>query len=297
MTVKVSVGLAVLSLLTVLDSYQLVDRSNDKEIESQVSEQISDPEASYDAASPASPRVPDRGAAVQSNSEYDFRTAAESLLSSDGSTALPSLRRLMHRWCGHDPQAAADWGVTISDASVRREILEQVAITWADKDLGAVAKWVKSLPQGEERNVVTFDVAYEANRTDPRIALELANQLPSTSERDDLIEHAFSQWAETDFPSSWTWANKVSDLELRERLLATALITHAGHNAREAASLVATVLKPGEEQSRALVAVVQRWAEESPDEAWEWATQLPEGSLRTTALENTRAIRTVRDVE
>ena len=62
-----------------------------------------------------------------------------------------------------------------------------------------------------------------------------------------------------------------------------------------AASVVTSGLLQGAEQDRAIVAVVQRWAQRSPGAAAAWLTQFPDSQTRSTALQHLVSIWALED--
>jgi len=190
---------------------------------------------------------------------------------------------VLRRWVEIDPGSSAEWAVRLADGEVRRLALEHVVVAWADFDLVAAAVWVRSLTEGADRNTASRSLAYEAARTDPLLALELATVLPPTRERDDLIIHAASQWAGNDSSQATAWAAMVPDSILRQRLFAAIAVGEAEYDGAAAANLVAEMLNGTDEQDRAVIAVIQRWAQASPSAAAAWISQFPESAVRDAA--------------
>jgi hypothetical protein len=114
-------------------------------------------------------------------------------------------------------------------------------------------------------------------------------------ERDTLLIHAISQWAEVDPVTATAWAEAVPEVELRQRLVAATSVALANQNGAAAAKLAVNVLRPGEDQDRAVVAIVQRWAENSPRTAADWVAQFPDTSVQQLAVQNLVALWTAQD--
>ena len=162
------------------------------------------------------------------------------LVHSDGAAAAELSQLLTRRWAERDPATAAAW-VAQQKSPANIPLLEQVAVAWADNDLVAVSAWLNTLPEGDGRAAATIAVAYEAARTDPLSALDLAAALPSTRARDDVLVHGISQWAATDAAAS-EWAAKVPDPILRQRLLAAAAVASAERDGAGAAAMAVGTL-------------------------------------------------------
>jgi hypothetical protein len=150
-------------------------------------------------------------------------------------------------------------------------------------------EWLHELPDGEDKRTATVDAAYEVARKDPRQALDLAEALSPGPQRDELLVYGISQWAAADSDAAFDWAGKLPESALQQRLFAAAAIAVAERDPAEAARMAA-MLAPGVEQDRAAVAVVQRWAQESPLDAAGWVSAFPDSPVRTAALQNLMSI-------
>jgi len=208
---------------------------------------------------------------------------------------VPSDELSLRQWEQQDPAAAAGWIATLPEGVVSAEALQQIAASWANVDLPAALAWCSALPEGVRKEAATLSLAYEAARTDPIAALSAASTLPPTPERDSLLIHAVSQWAGTDSGAVRSWAETVPDANLRQHLLAAVAVALTDQNANAAATLAATALTPGEEQDRTVVAIIQRWAQTSPQDAASWVAQFPETPARAAATENLVALWTAKD--
>jgi len=235
--------------------------------------------------------------AVESVSDVELPALLDSLALDVNPEAAEMSLLLLRRWAESDPVTAAAWTSQMPENPGRRAALEQVAIAWANIDLSAAAAWVQALPEGDSKQAATFALAYEAAPTEPVTALELASTLPATRERDDLLVHAISQWAGTDSATASAWAMQVADPTLRERLVAAVAVASAEADGAGAATLAANALGAGEEQNRAAVSIVQRWAQTSPQAAAAWVAQFPDIPSRAVAVENLLAIWTAQDTE
>jgi hypothetical protein len=194
-------------------------------------------------------------------------------------------KKLVRRWVGTNPAAAADWVVQNLSGSIRQEALSDVAVVWGNQDLTNAVAWARQLPQGEAQPALTH-IAYEAVRTEPVTALTLAVELPATKSRDDLLTHAAREWSLKAPETAAAWAAQVPDAGLRERLLVDIATTWGEQDPASAASLAVKALSQGKRQDDAVVGIVQRWVQKEPEAAATWVSAFPEGTLRDTAMEN-----------
>lgn len=216
----------------------------------------------------------------------DFVELLESL-KPDENTADASLNRVaVRRWADLDGAAAASWVEQLEPGMARTEGLRQVAIGWANADLTSATEWARTFPEGPERNTVLLDVAYEAARSLPKDALALAELLPAGAERDELLVHAAGQWAAVEPDPAMQWAQSVASPVLQSNLVTAVATTLADRNGGAAAQLIAERLAAGEEQDRAAVSIVQRWAVEDPSSTASWVALFPDTSARAEAVKN-----------
>lgn len=214
------------------------------------------------------------------------RFAALDELANDERSAARELKRLLLTRCSDEnPGATARWAASLPTGSGRTEALERIAATWADQDPAAATDWIQSLHSDPDRPVAVRSAAYEIARTDPTAALALASSLPATWERDELILHAASQWSSTDTGAAAHWSAQVTDPALRQRLLGAVAQSAADINGANGAQLAAQSLNGTDEQTRAVIGVIQRWSQISPAAAADWIAQFPAAPLRTEAAQ------------
>jgi hypothetical protein len=163
--------------------------------------------------------------------------------------------------------------------------LSQIASQWAETDRAAATAWLETLRDGEPRQSATMGVGYAVAADEPVTALNLASALPASTERDDLLNYALSQWAAKDSAAAIQWADQIPDTTLRQQMLATAAVALAATDGPGAAAIVGTRIKPGPIQDRAAVAIVQQWAQTSPQAAANWVNLYPDSPVRTAAVQ------------
>lgn len=224
--------------------------------------------------------------AVESIAVADIPAALAALATKSGADAVEMRTLLVRRWAENDPAAAAKWATQLPAGELRPTALEHVATVWGELDLAAATTWLRDLPEGEEKQMATTSIAYEAARSNPVLALELACQLPPALGRDELLVFAVSQWGAENFPAAVEWTGRIADAGLREEMLSAIAVAAASADAPAAATMVASALAPGAAQARAAVAITQRWTQTAPEEAAAWVAQFPDVPLRAVAVEN-----------
>lgn len=217
-------------------------------------------------------------------------------LTEDPSPEAAELRRILIRqWVEKDPQAVADGLSEMEPSPIQRAAQRDLAVTWAQSQLSMSLVWAQGLPEGDQRTAALLDVGYEAARTAPLAAVTLASQMTASAERDQLLGFATSQWAATEASEALAWAKQVPDEQLRQRLLAEVVVAAADSNPQGAAVWAVESMDPGPAQDRAVVAVVQRWAQQAPVQAAEWVAQFPDGQAGRSAIRSLLEIWSVED--
>jgi len=188
--------------------------------------------------------------------------------------------RLLSNLAGENPREAAALAMAHGDA------FEAVLTTWANRDLSQAIAWLEELPEGDARRRATISLSSEAIRTDPRSALRLAAGLPPSTEREDLLNRATSEWVNIAPAEALAWVQQIDDPSTRSQLLAVAATALGEQDSAAAAQLALTSIEPGRAQNDAVVAIVQRWAQHDAASAAAWVAQFPVGELRDAAIEN-----------
>lgn len=118
---------------------------------------------------------------------------------------------------------------------------------------------------------------------------QLQAKAPSP-ERDRELVHAVSQWAGEAPDEAVAWLSEVHSGELRD-WLACAIVTALGEaDPKRAAAVIDAELPEGLPRGHAIVALAQRWAQRSPEDARQWLTRLPPTDAPDEALREVAVI-------
>jgi hypothetical protein len=227
--------------------------------------------------------------------DAELPAAVAALAQSDSPAASELRDQLVRRWAELDPAAAIAWAVALPPGTARTDALEQAVLAGAETDLPGTVETVNTITDETIRESTSLTLAYEAARTDPITALQLAAPLPASRERDNLLVHALRQWTDNDATAAATWIASIPDPTLQQRLLAAYVVVFSQQDAVAAAVLASSSLEAGANQNRAVVGIVQQWAQTNPALAASWVEQFPAGTLRDTATQNLLSIWTTHD--
>jgi hypothetical protein len=120
------------------------------------------------------------------------------------------------------------------------------------------------------------------------LCINLALQLPASTETQQLLSHGVSQWAAAEPFQAERWAEETG--EARNTLLAKVAVSVAEADPPTAATWAATLLQPGEVQNATVVSIVQRWAQLAPEACANWLALFSESPLQTDATQELVAI-------
>ncbi len=176
-----------------------------------------------------------------------------------------------------------------SDASPRETKRVRPTVDPADEETavapGEALQRADSLSSKEEREKALSQVAWDTLETDPDVCLKAFSKLAvDGTERIRLIQHFAMRRAEENPDGAMRWVETLgSEKEMSAARCQIALVL-AEDDPLKAANLLSDSGVEGREFDVALVQVIQRWAEKSPDEAAAWAVNFQPGEARSASI-------------
>lgn len=142
-----------------------------------------------------------------------------------------------------------------------------------------------NLPQGEERNQAIAQWVWDTFEIDPKLAREGFGLLtPGTPEMNRLLEHYAMRLAEQDVDEAKSWASSLESDEEKSLAYGMIAVVIAEQDPESAARLLSDSGIGGHDFDVAVVQVVQRWADTSPEKAAEWVTRFKKGDARAAGV-------------
>jgi hypothetical protein len=202
-------------------------------------------------------------------------------------TGLIFAELLLDRWAESSPTNVGRWITCLPEDSFSTRVYGKVAAQWAERDLTAAMDWVSRLPAGENKAHATISLATEAATQKQSVtAIGLIAGFAPSGARDDTLNYAAQQWAETDHDSAVAWISRIPDSDLREGMLEKVAANLGVWNPRAAVELASTVFDDDAVRDGVLVNIVRFWTPAEPDVTSAWVEQFPEGYLQSSILEN-----------
>lgn len=200
-------------------------------------------------------------------------------------------RALLFSWTGRDLVAVTRWVGTLGPAhglqqEGRAQIVEALLQCNPEQVVPALRE---SLPETTSRQLYGPYFRGWAE-IDPAAAADMLARLGAGEPRDprqwnDLLGQVSAQWMASAPEAALNWLKALPEGEGK-----SAAVLQAGYRWAEIDPDGAATYAARREDPRLIKVVAAKWAETAPAKAVEWARTLPEGTLRTEALEASLAI-------
>jgi hypothetical protein len=190
----------------------------------------------------------------------------------------------LKQWAGLDRQSAAQWMATGAGANEFQAGL--ITYGWLQEDKVGMHAYLDGLPAGAWRENVLNTAANNAlTAGDGLEAIEMARKMSPGEQQDTMLKQAAEAWAKSDPQAAASWANGVTDPQLRGQINESIAAGLASVDPAKAADLVTKSMAAGEQMTTAIQDVASTWGAKDPAAAASWVANLPEGQTRGTALQ------------
>jgi hypothetical protein len=98
---------------------------------------------------------------------------------------------LAQGWAQNDPEAAANWVLSLPEGQQRDTAFSPIASTWAGHDPQGAANWVNSLPAGKDRDIATQGIVAALSESQPDSAWTWALSIGSEEQRFHALQLAY----------------------------------------------------------------------------------------------------------
>ncbi len=142
-----------------------------------------------------------------------------------------------------------------------------------------------ALPDGPWKQAMLSGAALQAADRDPRVAIDLAQRMPSGDDRSNAFETIAYAWAVADPVAAGKWIETVTDPLLRQRLLATGAKALASSDPDLAATWLVSAVKSGAVLNDTALTIVDAWTAKDPAAAAAWVQEFPAQAPRQEAIQ------------
>lgn len=212
----------------------------------------------------------------------------QALASSDKTARNNALTFLLPALVQKDASAAGVLAEANTTMETREEVMRRVAQLWAAQDSAGALAWATALPRPEERDATISDVCLQIARTKPDEAVRLRDRYAASDHLDHpdpTLVNLAQQWAEKNWTAALDWAAERPEGNERNEMISRLAFVQAQTSPANAARLILERIPPGETQTEAISTVLQRWIAREPGAASAWVKDLPNGPLRTRAVQ------------
>ncbi|MCZ7635586.1 MAG: hypothetical protein M5U12_05760 [Verrucomicrobia bacterium] len=235
-----------------------------------------------DDAEVTTPDCPDRD-----NERTPTQVSAESALAAELDRLLDdpvsearedALYSRLEAWTAEAPGAAATWAADVAATRGRSTCLAVVLSRWGRTDPEAVIEWAHASLAGSLRDFALWTAAQQWAASDARAAVRVLHELGDDRLRQQTAVLVAMRWFPQEPEAACAWAEELSAGPLADAVWCQIALASAASDPARAARLAVTRLTPGPEQDRAIVGVIQRWAQSDPGSRGRVGPAVPRGS-------------------
>lgn len=239
------------------------------------------------AGAPACVARPDLVPGAPAWAESAFAAELGRLLAEPESVAREdAIHRQLEQWIAETPAEAAGWAAARAAERGQSSYFVAALSRWSLSDPAAVIEWARAGLAPPWREVAFATAAQEWAGSDPRAVAELLPEFSEEPLRQQTAALVAMRWFPAEPEAARAWAEGLAPGPLADAVWGQAILWLAASDPDQAARLTLTQLTPGPGQDRAIVGVVQRWAQSDPELAAAWVRRFPAGRIQRPAVEN-----------
>jgi hypothetical protein len=225
------------------------------------------------------------------------------------------LREAAGDWAKTDPIAASQWAATLDSPKAREIAVSAIFGTWSETNPAQAASAIATLPVGSAQNDAASAVAIRFARANLNAAVQWAEGLSgpvqveatkiivslwSTSDpeatgawimrqgspqvRKEALGRLALKWVERDPSAAIDYAQKISDVGLRNEFVQSAVSNFSRSDPVAAANWLSSGAVKLEASSAGVRGVSENYAKLDPGAAARWASSITDSALRNNAL-------------
>ena len=118
-------------------------------------------------------------------------------------------------WTAVDPNASAQWAVTLPPGGARRNALYQVAVTWTQTDPAGASRWAGDLPASSTRTEIWREIVGAWADSDLDAAGIWLGALPLGRDHDEAVAAYLPKVEPNDPEKALSWAGTIADAGIR----------------------------------------------------------------------------------
>lgn len=179
------------------------------------------------------------------------------------------------------PEQAASLAKTMPADSERVELVQTIAAEWVGKDVTAALEWCETLSTRSEREAAFGPIFAVYVEKEPEKAAECALRLVDSASGAPYLRRAIQELAKTDMDRAWDYTQDLAKLGRGDEFMKVMVEVWADLDPVEALDVIS---RESAMPDTILPNLVERIAVLNPFVLADRISQLPEGKLRTSAL-------------
>ena len=188
----------------------------------------------------------------------------------------------LHHWMQADPVKATHWMASRPETTEAQTLA--VADAWIGNHAG-LQECLNQLPDTQWKQEFLSDLGSEMSVTDPRDAIQVAQQMKPGHAQTCSLQVVVCNWADSDPNAALAWVANVKDPSLREPLMASAVQSYALTDPAQAATWLVSEVKSPQIVDDAALNILKTWVVKDPAQAADWVAQFPGGNTKAAAVQ------------
>ena len=200
-----------------------------------------------------------------------------------------------------DPARALETYQSLPATKVESYRLQNIVANLAQKDPEAALKFSLESTSAQQQQQGVAAAFAQFARTDPDAAKLRLSSIPPGPMYDNALSSMASAWGQTDSTAALAWVDSLNG-EQHTRALNALMPSLASSNPKAAADIIGEMLATSKDDnnnpiSSAAHYLGQSWAQEDPEAAGKWVAGLPDGNVKTNAINSMMSAWTRDDFE
>ncbi len=201
----------------------------------------------------------------------------EAMLMPKGYERESTLLSIIDSWANDNPDQAFAFTNQITDKVIQQRMRESVLYRWSEADPQKAYEVMSTLPRNSIVNV-NFTVFSNLANENPREAINLIENIPSSRQRSDAYTAAITSWAAKDAQAAANYVSLLDNKQLRNQLAGTIIHSLSQQSPEDALSWAQEIDPNG--QLYLHDTVIGQIASNDPQRALQLAQETQKDSLR-----------------
>ncbi|NOU20728.1 MAG: hypothetical protein HOO93_02885 [Methyloglobulus sp.] len=168
---------------------------------------------------------------------------------------------------------------------MRHQLISSLMQAWGDKDLSQAIDWALALDDEQLKHEALNLLSYTRDEYKIDKMTDAINRLPDGNARSGLLTQLAEQKAQIDPEAAVVWVSNWPDSAERNKAVSALIGSRTSQSLEDTATLVERALAAGmSPDETAIDMLVNQWQYKSHDEAYQWASNLPDSAVKTRAL-------------